>query len=105
MLPPPPRLDLDHKKTAQTNHSLNLPTHSFRSPRVSYLGYTTETTLILGKAWLTNACKWLVKPPKVLSSPYENFKHLVYDKAWGAYRVDIGTIYSTYLEAMDEAEQ
>lgn len=51
-------------------HSRNLPTHSFRSPRVSYLGYTAVATSTAGSALLTRTRRFSGKLPNVSSPPY-----------------------------------
>ena len=56
--------------SASSYHSLNLPTHSVRSPRVSNVGYVSAATNTLGKALLTRARRCSGKAPKVLSFPY-----------------------------------
>ena len=53
-------------------HSLNLPTHSVRSPRVSKVGYVSAATTTLGNALLTRARRCSGKAPKVLSLPYHS---------------------------------
>lgn len=55
--------------SGNTYQSLNLLTHSVRSPLVSNLGYTIALTSILGRPWLTRARRCSGKLPKVLSSP------------------------------------
>lgn len=55
--------------TLFSSHSLNLATHSARSPLVSYLGYAIATTSIFGRAWLMRARRCSGKVPNVLSSP------------------------------------
>lgn len=55
----------------KTYQSRNRPTHSFKSPRVSYLGYTAVTTLTAGRLRLTSARKCSGKSSNVASSPYQ----------------------------------
>lgn len=50
-------------------HSRNLATHSFSSPLVSYFGYVSASTSILGRAWLTRATSCSGKFPKVSLPP------------------------------------
>src|SRR5436190_5000233 len=54
----------------KTNHSRNLSTHCFRSPRVSNFGYVTATMAIFGSDLLRSARRRAGKPPKVSSPHY-----------------------------------
>ena len=60
-----------------TNHSRNMSTHCFRSPRVSNFGYVTATTAIFGSDLLRSARRCPGKPPKVSSPPYHQLHPMV----------------------------
>jgi hypothetical protein len=53
-------------------HSRNRPTHSFKSPLVSNLGYVTFCTAMLGSACLTRAVSWSGNLRKVSLPPCRN---------------------------------
>ncbi len=53
------------------HQSRNLPTHSFKSPLVSYLGYTAVATLTAGSALPTTVRNFSGKLAKVSSPPWQ----------------------------------
>lgn len=59
-----------YNNVVRAYHSRNLPTHSLKSPRVSYFGYTTVTTFTAGSLRLTSARRCSGNSPNVASSPY-----------------------------------
>jgi hypothetical protein len=65
--PRPPFLDSPCMEG--TYHSLNLETHSFKSPLVSNFGYVIACTSTFGKACCRIAFRWEGKLPNVSSPP------------------------------------